>query len=126
LGKGTPKTGLTPPNPGHWRSVGSGAEIRIAAFERTHYRGVVLDEAVDPHRSGDDFTVGCTWNEYRAHPTIVDVFHFGTTARGAELLSVAHDVAIHFHDSHPSGNGAIASMSKRDCRRSDQHAEQNR
>ena len=59
----------------------------IAAIE--HYTAVL-----------GDFALNSTWDEHGADPTIVDLFRWHGSEE-VEHRSVAHDVAIYFHDSYP-------------------------
>jgi uncharacterized protein len=60
----------------------------IAAIE--HYTAVM-----------GDFALNCTWDDHGADPTLVDLFRWHGSEE-VEHRSVAHDVAVHFHDSYPS------------------------
>jgi predicted metal-dependent hydrolase len=59
----------------------------IAAIE--HYTAVL-----------GDFALNCTWDDHGAHPTMVDLFRWHGSEE-VEHRSVAHDVAVYFHDSYP-------------------------
>ena len=59
----------------------------IAAIE--HYTAVL-----------GDFALNSTWDEHRADPTMVDLFRWHGSEE-VEHRSVAHDVAVYFHDSYP-------------------------
>jgi predicted metal-dependent hydrolase len=59
----------------------------VAAIE--HYTAVL-----------GDFALNSTWDEHGADPTIVDLFRWHGSEE-VEHRSVAHDVAIYFHDSYP-------------------------
>jgi predicted metal-dependent hydrolase len=58
----------------------------IAAIE--HYTAVL-----------GDFALNCTWDDYGADPTLVDVFRWHGSEE-VEHRNVAHDVAVYFHDSY--------------------------
>lgn len=58
----------------------------IAAIE--HYTAVLGDHALN-----------ATWDEHGAHPTMVDLFRWHGSEE-VEHRSVAHDVAVYFHDSY--------------------------
>jgi uncharacterized protein len=58
----------------------------IAAIE--HYTAVM-----------GDFALNCTWDDYGADPTMVDLFRWHGSEE-VEHRSVAHDVAVYFHDSY--------------------------
>ncbi|MCK0174020.1 metal-dependent hydrolase [Mycolicibacterium sp. F2034L] len=58
----------------------------IAAIE--HYTAVM-----------GDFALNCTWDEYGADPTMADLFRWHGSEE-VEHRSVAHDVAVYFHDSY--------------------------
>jgi uncharacterized protein len=58
----------------------------IAAIE--HYTAVL-----------GDFALNSAWDEYGADPTIVDLFRWHGSEE-VEHRSVAHDVAVYFHDSY--------------------------
>jgi uncharacterized protein len=58
----------------------------IAAIE--HYTAVL-----------GDFSLNCTWDDYAADPTIVDLFRWHGSEE-VEHRMVAHDVATYFHDSY--------------------------
>ncbi|WP_283633529.1 metal-dependent hydrolase [Mycolicibacterium poriferae] len=60
----------------------------IAAIE--HYTAVM-----------GDFALNCTWDDYGADPTLVDLFRWHGSEE-VEHRSVAHDVAVYFHDSYVS------------------------
>jgi predicted metal-dependent hydrolase len=66
----------------------------IAAIE--HYTAVM-----------GDFALNCTWDEHGADPTMADVFRWHGSEE-VEHRSVAHDVAIYFHDSYFDRIGAMA------------------
>ncbi|MEV3905597.1 metal-dependent hydrolase [Mycobacterium sp. NPDC050551] len=59
----------------------------IAAIE--HYTAVL-----------GDFSLNCSWDDHGADPTMVDLFRWHGSEE-VEHRSVAHDVAVHFHDSYP-------------------------
>ncbi|MGV0850191.1 metal-dependent hydrolase [Mycolicibacterium phlei] len=59
----------------------------IAAFE--HYTAVL-----------GDFALNSTWDDFGAHPTMVDLFRWHGSEE-VEHRCVAHDVAVYFHDSYP-------------------------
>jgi predicted metal-dependent hydrolase len=65
----------------------------IAAIE--HYTAVM-----------GDFALNCTWDEYGADPTMADVFRWHGSEE-VEHRSVAHDVAVYFHDSYIDRIGAM-------------------
>jgi len=65
----------------------------IAAIE--HYTAVM-----------GDFALNCTWDEYGADPTMADVFRWHGSEE-VEHRSVAHDVAVYFHDSYVDRIGAM-------------------
>ena len=58
----------------------------IAAIE--HYTAVM-----------GDFALNCTWDDYGADPTLVDLFRWHGSEE-VEHRSVAHEVAVYFHDSY--------------------------
>jgi predicted metal-dependent hydrolase len=58
----------------------------IAAIE--HYTAVL-----------GDFSLNSSWDEYGADPTLVDLFRWHGSEE-VEHRSVAHDVAVYFHDSY--------------------------
>lgn len=58
----------------------------IAAIE--HYTAVL-----------GDFALNCAWDDHGADPTVVDVFRWHGSEE-VEHRNVAHDVAVHFHDSY--------------------------
>jgi uncharacterized protein len=58
----------------------------IAAIE--HYTAVL-----------GDFALNSSWDAYGAHPTMVDLFRWHGSEE-VEHRSVAHDVAVYFHDSY--------------------------
>ena len=58
----------------------------IAALE--HYTAVM-----------GDFALNCAWADHGADPTIVDLFRWHGSEE-VEHRSVAHDVAVYFHDSY--------------------------
>jgi uncharacterized protein len=58
----------------------------IAAIE--HYTAVM-----------GDFALNCTWDDHGADPTLVDLFRWHGSEE-VEHRSVAHDVAVYFHDSY--------------------------
>lgn len=58
----------------------------IAAIE--HYTAVM-----------GDFALNCTWDDHGADPTLVDMFRWHGSEE-VEHRSVAHDVAVYFHDSY--------------------------
>ena len=58
----------------------------IAAIE--HYTAVM-----------GDFALNCAWDDYGADPTMVDLFRWHGSEE-VEHRSVAHDVAVYFHDSY--------------------------
>jgi predicted metal-dependent hydrolase len=58
----------------------------IAAFE--HYTAVL-----------GDFALNSAWDDYGAHPAMVDLFRWHG-AEEVEHRSVAHDVAVYFHNSY--------------------------
>ncbi|MGE0215741.1 metal-dependent hydrolase [Mycolicibacterium sp.] len=60
----------------------------IAAIE--HYTAVM-----------GDFALNCAWDDYRAEPTLVDLFRWHGSEE-VEHRCVAHDVATYFHDSYPA------------------------
>ncbi len=66
----------------------------IAAIE--HYTAVL-----------GDFALNSTWDEHRADPTMVDLFRWHGSEE-VEHRSVAHDVAVYFHDSYPDRIRAMA------------------
>ncbi len=65
----------------------------IAALE--HYTAVM-----------GDFALNCTWDDYGADPTMADVFRWHGSEE-VEHRSVAHDVAVYFHDSYVDRIGAM-------------------
>lgn len=65
----------------------------IAAVE--HYTAVM-----------GDFALNCAWDEHGADPTIADVFRWHGSEE-VEHRSVAHDVAVYFHDSYVDRIGAM-------------------
>lgn len=58
----------------------------IAAIE--HYTAVM-----------GDFALNCRWDDHGADPTLVDLFRWHGSEE-VEHRSVAHDVAVYFHDSY--------------------------
>ena len=58
----------------------------IAAIE--HYTAVL-----------GDFALNCAWDDHGADPTMVDLFRWHGSEE-VEHRSVAHDVAVYFHDSY--------------------------
>lgn len=58
----------------------------IAAIE--HYTAVM-----------GDFALNCTWDDHGADPTMADLFRWHGSEE-VEHRSVAHDVAVYFHDSY--------------------------
>jgi predicted metal-dependent hydrolase len=66
----------------------------IAAIE--HYTAVL-----------GDFALNSTWDEHGADPTMVDLFRWHGSEE-VEHRSVAHDVAVYFHDSYPDRIRAMA------------------
>jgi predicted metal-dependent hydrolase len=66
----------------------------IAAIE--HYTAVL-----------GDFALNSSWDEHGADPTMVDLFRWHGSEE-VEHRSVAHDVAIYFHDSYPDRIRAMA------------------
>ncbi len=58
----------------------------IAAIE--HYTAVM-----------GDFALNCAWDDHGADPTMVDLFRWHGSEE-VEHRSVAHDVAVYFHDSY--------------------------
>ena len=60
----------------------------IAAIE--HYTAVM-----------GDFALNCTWDDYGADPTLVGLFRWHGSEE-VEHRSVAHEVAVYFHDSYVS------------------------
>jgi uncharacterized protein len=66
----------------------------IAAIE--HYTAVL-----------GDFALNSSWDEYGAHPTMVDLFRWHGSEE-VEHRSVAHDVAVYFHNSYPDRIWAMA------------------
>lgn len=58
----------------------------IAAIE--HYTAVL-----------GDFALNCAWDDHNADPTMVDVFRWHGSEE-VEHRTVAHDVAVYFHDSY--------------------------
>ncbi|WP_292988561.1 metal-dependent hydrolase [Mycobacterium sp.] len=65
----------------------------IAALE--HYTAVM-----------GDFALNCSWDDYGADPTMADVFRWHGSEE-VEHRSVAHDVAVYFHDSYVDRIGAM-------------------
>ena len=65
----------------------------IAALE--HYTAVM-----------GDFALNCSWDHYNADPTMADVFRWHGSEE-VEHRSVAHDVAVYFHDSYVDRIGAM-------------------
>jgi predicted metal-dependent hydrolase len=65
----------------------------IAALE--HYTAVM-----------GDFALNCRWDAYGADPTMADVFRWHGSEE-VEHRSVAHDVAVYFHDSYVDRIGAM-------------------
>ena len=65
----------------------------IAALE--HYTAVM-----------GDFALNCNWDDYGADPTMADVFRWHGSEE-VEHRSVAHDVAVYFHDSYVDRIGAM-------------------
>ncbi|WP_428343019.1 metal-dependent hydrolase [Mycobacterium sp.] len=65
----------------------------IAALE--HYTAVM-----------GDFALNCTWDDYGADSTMADVFRWHGSEE-VEHRSVAHDVAVYFHDSYVDRIGAM-------------------
>ncbi len=65
----------------------------IAALE--HYTAVM-----------GDFALNCAWDDYGADPTMADVFRWHGSEE-VEHRSVAHDVAVYFHDSYVDRIGAM-------------------
>jgi predicted metal-dependent hydrolase len=65
----------------------------IAAIE--HYTAVL-----------GDFSLNCAWDDYGADSTIVDLFRWHGSEE-VEHRSVAHDVAVYFHDSYVDRIGAM-------------------
>ena len=65
----------------------------IAAIE--HYTAVM-----------GDFALNCSWDEHGADPTMADVFRWHGSEE-VEHRSVAHDVAVYFHDSYVDRIGAM-------------------
>ena len=76
----------------------------IAAIE--HYTAVL-----------GDFALNSTWDEHRADPTMVDLFRWHGSEE-VEHRSVAHDVAVYFHDSYPDRIRAMTMSADGDLRRS--------
>jgi uncharacterized protein len=66
----------------------------IAAIE--HYTAVL-----------GDFALNSTWDEHGADPTMVDLFRWHGSEE-VEHRSVAHDVALYFHNSYPDRIRAMA------------------
>src|SRR3954467_10608269 len=66
----------------------------IAAIE--HYTAVM-----------GDFALNCAWDDYGADPTMVDMFRWHGSEE-VEHRSVAHDVAVYFHDSYVDRIRAMA------------------
>jgi len=66
----------------------------IAAIE--HYTAVL-----------GDFALNSTWDDHGADPTMVDLFRWHGSEE-VEHRCVAHDVAVHFHDSYPDRIRAMA------------------
>ncbi len=58
----------------------------IAAIE--HYTAVL-----------GDFALNCAWDDHGADPTLVDLFRWHGSEE-VEHRTVAHEVAVHFHDSY--------------------------
>lgn len=54
-----------------------------------------------------DFVLNCTWDEYDADPTLVDLYRWHG-AEEVEHRSVAHDVATYFRDSYLTRIRAMA------------------
>jgi predicted metal-dependent hydrolase len=48
-----------------------------------------------------DFALNCTWDDFGADPTMVDLFRWHGSEE-VEHRCVAHDVATYFHDSYPA------------------------
>jgi len=65
----------------------------IAAIE--HYTAVM-----------GDFALNCSWDAHGADPTMADVFRWHGSEE-VEHRSVAHDVAVYFHDSYVDRIGAM-------------------
>jgi predicted metal-dependent hydrolase len=65
----------------------------IAALE--HYTAVM-----------GDFALNCNWDDYGADSTMADVFRWHGSEE-VEHRSVAHDVAVYFHDSYVDRIGAM-------------------
>jgi predicted metal-dependent hydrolase len=66
----------------------------IAAIE--HYTAVL-----------GDFSLNCAWDDHGADPTMVDLFRWHGSEE-VEHRSVAHDVAVYFHDSYVDRIRAMA------------------
>ena len=54
-----------------------------------------------------DFALNCTWDDFGADPTMVDLFRWHGSEE-VEHRCVAHDVATYFHDSYPARIRAMA------------------
>jgi predicted metal-dependent hydrolase len=48
-----------------------------------------------------DFSLNCTWDDFGADPTMVDLFRWHGSEE-VEHRCVAHEVATYFHDSYPA------------------------
>jgi predicted metal-dependent hydrolase len=48
-----------------------------------------------------DFALNCAWDDFDAHPTVVDMFRWHGSEE-VEHRCVAQDVAVYFHDSYPA------------------------